>query len=103
MVIKTQTLFIESFKLLLNEIRQIKNKYSFIIIIHALSVKETASQDLHPCDTDSESTSLLENNSNISLLFPPDIFMAITFWGFAAGFMGESQFSVLPLPLTPSP
>ena len=42
-----------------------------------------ASQDrqLHPCDTDSENTSLLVNNSNISLLFPPVTFMVITFAG----------------------
>ncbi len=40
-----------------------------------------ASQDrhLHPCDRDSEHTSLLVNNSNISLLFAPDTFMVITF------------------------
>ncbi len=42
-----------------------------------------ASQDqqLHPCETDSENTSLLVNNSNISLLFPPDTFMVIMFAG----------------------
>ncbi len=42
-----------------------------------------ASQDhhLHLCDTDTENTSLLVNNSNISLLFPPDTFMVITFAG----------------------
>ncbi len=43
------------------------------------------SQDLHLilqlCDTDTENTSLLVNNSNISLLFPPDTFMVITFAG----------------------
>ncbi len=33
---------------------------------------------LHLCDTDSENTSLLVNNSNISLLFPPDTFMVIS-------------------------
>ncbi len=32
-------------------------------------------QQLHPCDTNSENTSLLVNNSNISLLFPADTFM----------------------------
>ncbi len=82
---------IESFKLLLNEINQIENKNSFIIIREdALlskgeSNEETASQDLHLilhlCDTDTENTSLLVNNSNISLLFPPDTFMVITFAG----------------------
>ncbi len=36
---------------------------------------------LHLCDTDTENTSLLVNNSNISLLFPPDTFMVITFAG----------------------
>ncbi len=84
---------IESFKLLLNEINQIenKNKNSFIIIREdALlskgeSNEEMASQDhyliLHLCDTDTENTSLLVNNSNISLLFPPDTFMVITFAG----------------------
>ncbi len=40
-----------------------------------------ASQDLHLCDTDTENTSLLVNNSNISLLFPSDTFMLITFAG----------------------
>ncbi len=83
---------IESFKLLLNEINQIENKNSFIIIIiiredallsKGASNEETASQDhhlhLHLCNTDTENTSLLVNNSNISLLFPPDTFMVITF------------------------
>ncbi len=75
------------FKLLLNEINQIKNKNSFIIIREdALLSKgasnETANQDhhLHLCDTDKENTSLLLN-SNISLLFPPNTFMVITFAG----------------------
>ncbi len=81
---------IESFKLLLNEINQIENKNSFIIISEdALLSKgasnEEMSQDhhliLHLCDTDTENTSLLVNNSNISLLFPPDTFMVITFAG----------------------
>ncbi len=82
---------IESFKLLLNEINQIENKNSFIIIREdALlskgeSNEEMASQDLHLilnlCDTDTENTSLLVNNSNISLLFPPDTLMVITFAG----------------------
>ncbi len=76
---------IESFKLLLNEINQIENKNSLIIIREdALlskdaSNEEMVSQDhhliLHLCDTDTENTSLLVNNSNISLLFPPDTFM----------------------------
>ncbi len=78
---------IESFKLLLKEINQIENKNSFIIIREdallskGASNEETASQDhhLHLCDTDTENTSLLVNNSNISLLFPPDTFMVITF------------------------
>ncbi len=48
-----------------------------------LSNEETANQDhhLHLCDTDTENTSLLVNNLNISLLFPPDTFMVITFAG----------------------
>ncbi len=81
---------IESYKLPLNEIIQIKNKNSFIIIIinkdaflsKGTSNEETASQDqqLHHCKTDSEN-SLLVNNSNISLLFPPDTFMVIMFAG----------------------
>ncbi len=69
---------IESFKLLLNEINQIENKNTFIIIREdallskGASNEEMASQDhhLHLCDTDTENTSLLVNNSNI-LLFPP--------------------------------
>ncbi len=82
---------IESFKLLLNEINQIENKNSLIIIREdallskGASNEEMASQDLHLilhlCDTDTENTSLLINNSNISLLFPPDTFMVITFAG----------------------
>ncbi len=80
---------VESFKLLLNEINQIKNKNSFIIIREdallskGASNEEMSSQDhhLHLCDTDTENTSLLVNNSNISLLFPPNTFMAITFAG----------------------
>ncbi len=80
---------IESFKLLLNEINQIENKNSFIIIREdallskGASNEEMASQDqhLHLCDTDTENTSLLVNNSNISLLFPPDTLMVITFAG----------------------
>ncbi len=59
---------IESFKLVLNEIKHIENKNSFIIIIihtdafiKGGSNEEMASQDLqlHPCDTDLENTSLL--------------------------------------------
>ncbi len=83
-------IYIESFKLLLNEVNQIENKNSFIIIREdALlskgeSNEEMVSQDhhliLHLC-TDTENTSLLVNNSNISLLFPPDTFMVITFAG----------------------
>ncbi len=83
---------IESFKLLLNEINQIENKNSFIIIREdallskGASNEGMASQDLHLilhlCDTDTENTSLLVNNSNISLLFPPDtLIMVITFAG----------------------
>ncbi len=80
---------IESFKLLLNEINQIENKNSFIIIREdallskGASNEEMASQDHHLnfCNTDTENTSLLVNNSNISLLFPPDTFMVITFAG----------------------
>ncbi len=64
---------IESFKLLLNEINQIKNKNSFIIIREdALLSKGTSNEEM---------ASLLVNNSNISLLFPPDTFMVITFAG----------------------
>ncbi len=82
---------IESFKLLLNEINQIENKNSFIIIREdallskGTSNEEMVSQDhyliLHLCDTDTENTSLLVNNSNISLLFPQDTVMVITFAG----------------------
>ncbi len=61
-------IFIESFKLVLNEIKHIGNKNYFIIIIirtdaflKGASNEEMASQDLqiHPCDTDLENTSLL--------------------------------------------
>ncbi len=59
---------IESFKLVLNEIKHIENKNSFIIIIIRTdaflkggSNEEMARRDrqLHPCDTDLENTSLL--------------------------------------------
>ncbi len=44
---------------------------------------EMVSQDqFHLCDTDLENTSLLINNSKISLLFPPNIYMVT----FAASF-----------------
>ncbi len=75
---------IESFKLLLNEINQIENKNSFIIIREDAFLSKGASNEdhhLHLCDTDTENTSLLVNNSSISLLFPPDTFMVITFAG----------------------
>ncbi len=61
-------IFIESFKLVLNEIKHIEYKNSFIIIlictdvfIEGASNEEMASRDLqlHPCDTDLENTSLL--------------------------------------------
>ncbi len=91
---------IASFKLLLNEINQIEYKNSFIIIgedallSKGASNEEMASQDLHLilhlCDTDTENTSLLVNNSNISLLFPPDTFMVITF----AGALGQALLRV---------
>ncbi len=72
---------IENFKLPLNEISQIENKNSFIIIREeallskGASNEEMASQDhhLHLCDTDTENTSLLVNNSNIFLLSPQHI------------------------------
>ncbi len=86
---------IESFKLLLNEINQIENKSSFIIIREdallskGASNEETVSQDhhLHLCNTDSENTSLLVNNSNISLLFPRHSHGNYFCWGFTASFI----------------
>ncbi len=81
---------IESFKLLLNEINQIENKNSFIIIREDALLSKGASNEemgvrimirFFIFDTDTENTSLLVNNSNISLLFPPDTFMVITFAG----------------------
>ncbi len=81
---------IESFKLLLNEINQIenKNKNSFIIIREdALLSKGTSNEEMGVRIIiwffifATENTSLLVNNSNISLLFPPDTFMVITFAG----------------------
>ncbi len=80
---------IESFKLLLNEINQIENSFIIIredaLLSKGESNEEMGSQDLHLilhlCDTDTENTSLLVNNSNISLLFPPDTLMVITFAG----------------------
>ncbi len=45
-----------------------------------MSNEEMASQYRHLlCVRDSENTSLLANDSNISILFPPDTFMVITF------------------------
>ncbi len=89
---------IESFKLLLNEINQIENKNSFIIIREdallskGASNEEMASQDLHLilhlCDTDTENTSLLVNNSiyllTISLWH---IHVNYFCWGFMASFI----------------
>ncbi len=78
---------IESFKLLLHEINQIENKIirEDALLSKGASNEEMASQDLHLilhlCDTNTENTSLLVNNSNISLLFPSDTFMLITFAG----------------------
>ncbi len=45
------------------------------------SLKTSQDRQLHPCETDSENPSLFVNNSNISLLFPLDTFMVITFAG----------------------
>ncbi len=83
-------IYIKGFKLLLNKIKQTKNKNSFIVIIthkdlflsKGASDEDTASQDrkLHPWETDSENT-LLVYNSNICLLFPPDTTMVIAFAG----------------------
>ncbi len=81
---------IESFKLLLNEINQIenKNKNSFIIIREdALLSKGESNEEMGVRIIiwffifATENTSLLVNNSNISLLFPPDTLMVITFAG----------------------
>ncbi len=44
-------------------------------------VMASQNHHLHLCDTKTGNTSLLVNNSNISLLFPPDTFMVITFAG----------------------
>ncbi len=81
---------IESFKLLLNEINQIenKNKNSFIIIREDALLSKGASNEEMGVRIiiwffifATENTSLLVNNSNISLLFPPDTLMVITFAG----------------------
>ncbi len=87
---------IESFKLLLHKIKQSENKNAFIIIIihkdpflsKGVSNEERDSRDrqLHPSATDSENTSSLENNSNISLLPPRHIHGNYFCWGFAASF-----------------
>ncbi len=78
------------YRKLLNDIYLIENKNSNLIFIRedvllskGVSNEEMASQDhhLHLCDTDKENTSLLVNNSNISLLFPPNTFMVISFAG----------------------
>ncbi len=73
---------IESYKLLLNEINPIENTED-ALLSKGVSNEEMASQDhhLHLCDTDKENTSLLVNNSNISLLFLPNTFMVISFAG----------------------
>ncbi len=79
---------IESFKLLLNEINQIENKNSFIIIREDALLSKGASNEEMGVRIiiwffifATENTSLLVNNSNISLLFPPDTLMVITFAG----------------------
>ncbi len=76
---------IESFKILLDEIKLIENKNSFIIIIirkdailkTRLMRRWRVRIVVVRIVTDSENTSLLVNNSNISLLFPPDTFIVI--------------------------
>ncbi len=77
-------------KLLLNKINQIenKNKNSFIIIREDALLSKGASNEEMGVRIiiwffifATENTSLLVNNSNISLLFPPDTFMVITFAG----------------------
>ncbi len=52
-----------------------------MLLSKGASSEEMGNKDhhLHLCETDTENTSLLVNNSNISLLFPPDTFMVITF------------------------
>ncbi len=79
---------IESFKLLLNEINQIENKNSFIIIREDALLSKGASNEEMGVRIiiwffifATKNTSLLVNNSNISLLFPPDTLMVITFAG----------------------
>ncbi len=54
-----------------------------MLLSKGASSEEMGNQDhhLHLCNTDTENTSLLVNNSNISLLVPPDTFMVITFAG----------------------
>ncbi len=54
-----------------------------MLLSKGASSEEMGNQDhhLHLCNTDTENTSLLVNNSNVSLLFPPDTFMVITFAG----------------------
>ncbi len=75
---------IESFKWLKKEIIQKPEQKLFHYVIHkdaflskGASNEKMASQDcqLHLWDTDSENTSLLINNSKISLLFPLDTFI----------------------------
>ncbi len=80
---------IESFKLLLNEINQIENKKSFIIIIIIIHKDAFLSNLMRRRRVrigkfilaKRTQKALLVNNSNISLLFPPDTFMVITFAG----------------------
>ncbi len=80
---------IESFKLLLNEIQQIENKNSFIIIIICKDAHlskgafNEASQDrqLHPLRHGLRKHYFNNNNSNIPLLFPSDTFMEFNLAG----------------------
>ncbi len=72
---------IESFKLLLNEINTIENTED-ALLSKGVPNEEMARIIIFIFATLTKTnTSLLVNNSNISLLFPPNTFMVITFAG----------------------
>ncbi len=97
----------ERFKSLLNEINQMENKNSFIIICeNALLSKDTSNEEmpsqnhhlhLHLCDTDTENTSLLVNYFKYLLTISPDTFMVITLAGTLQQALRVFELRTLPL------
>ncbi len=79
-----------------------KQKLFHYVIQDAFLSKDTSNDEMacqdhqfHLCYTDSENTSLLINNSNISLLFPPNIYMVTVTWFLQFGRIEVGSYSHL--------